>query len=165
MCLTTPLSANERAALVSALTVEGRVGALTLERSKLVALGFLRHPSGGGFQITKIGRLKLRIDLMNSRYAQTSSLHVTQESVECAMLTTFSKPPRSVDVTVDRFKSMVLSQQLYVSTLQNDDSRLLGAQLLLRSMQQTLASAEIDHAISDYSIDPLSARANREVGQ
>lgn len=59
MYLATHLSTIEMEALTSALTAEGRAAASTLERSRLVSLGFLRQVPGG-FQITKLGRLKLR---------------------------------------------------------------------------------------------------------
>lgn len=71
MYLTTPLSADEKAALASALALEGRVGVLTRERSRLLSLGFLRRTPGGGFQITKTGRLKLRSDLPNNGYSRS----------------------------------------------------------------------------------------------
>ena len=61
MYLTTPLSVAEIAALAAASKLEGRSGPLTPERNKLVALGFLRQMAGG-FQLTKRGRLKLRME-------------------------------------------------------------------------------------------------------
>ena len=54
---------------------------------------------------------------------------------------------RSVDASIARLRQAVINQRLFITSLEAKDDRLQDARLLLKSMQQDLAAAELSQAI------------------